>query len=151
MVTMNEKYRYLGKNTLIFAISSFGTKFLSFFLVPLYTNILTTEEYGIADLITTTATLMIFIFTVNISDSVLRFAINKEKKQSEILAYGIKVLVTGSLILMGVLIIVYRVNLIRWPRMYYIFIFLYFFFTALYQILSNYLRAIDSVTDVAIA
>lgn len=151
MVTMNEKYRYLGKNTLIFAISSFGTKFLSFFLVPLYTNILTTEEYGIADLITTTATLMIFIFTVNISDSVLRFAINKEKKKSEILAYGIKVLVTGSLILMGVLIIVYRVNLIRWPRMYYIFIFLYFFFTALYQILSNYLRAIDSVTDVAIA
>ena len=42
---MNKKYKYLGKNTIIFAISSFGTKILSFLLVPLYTSVLTTEEY----------------------------------------------------------------------------------------------------------
>lgn len=148
---MNEKYRYLGRNTLIFAISSFGTKFLSFFLVPLYTNILTTEEYGIADLITTTATLMIFIYTVNISDSVLRFTINKTENQSGILAYGIKVLCMGSCILIGSFIFIYRVNIVKWPRIYYVLIFMYFFFTALYQILSNYLRAIDNVMAVAIA
>jgi len=53
---MNDKYKYLGKNTLIFAISSFGTKFMSFFLVPLYTNLLTTEEYGTVDLITVSYT-----------------------------------------------------------------------------------------------
>lgn len=37
MSSIKEKYKYLGKNTLIFAISSFSTKFLSFLLVPLYT------------------------------------------------------------------------------------------------------------------
>lgn len=46
---MDQKYKYLGKNTIIFAISSFGTKVLSFLLVPLYTAVLTTAEYGIAD------------------------------------------------------------------------------------------------------
>ena len=75
---MNNKYKYLGKNTMVFVISSFGTKFLSFLLVPLYTSVLSTEEYGVADLITTTATLMIFIFTINISSSVLRFTLDKK-------------------------------------------------------------------------
>ena len=48
---MQEKYKNLTKNTALFAISSFGTKILSFLIVPLYTNILTTSEYGIADII----------------------------------------------------------------------------------------------------
>ena len=82
---MKEKYKYLTKNVLIFAVSSFGTKFLSFLLVPFYTSVLTTAEYGIADIITTTATLMMYICTVNIADAVLRFAIERKKDQCEIL------------------------------------------------------------------
>ena len=76
---MKEKYKYLTKNVLIFAVSSFGTKFLSFLLVPFYTSVLTTAEYGIADIITTTATLMMYICTVNIADAVLRFAIERKR------------------------------------------------------------------------
>lgn len=148
---MKEKYKYLGKNTLVFAISSFGTKFLSFLLVPLYTNVLTTEEYGVADLITTTATLMIFIFTINIADAVLRYAIEKEKDQEEILAYGIRVLLIGSLVLLFVLGIVWWANIILWKNIYYVFVFLYFFSVALYQLLTNYLRSIDKIKEVAIA
>lgn len=32
----NSKYKNLSKNTLLFAISSFGTKFISFFGATLY-------------------------------------------------------------------------------------------------------------------
>ena len=39
-------YKYLAKNIGVLALSNFATKLLSFFLVPLYTSILTTEEYG---------------------------------------------------------------------------------------------------------
>ena len=74
---MKDKYKYLGKNTIIFAISSFGTKILSFLLVPLYTAVLTTSEYGVADLITTTATLLVFVLTINIASSVLRFTLDQ--------------------------------------------------------------------------
>ena len=95
---MKEKYKYLTKNVLIFAVSSFGTKFLSFLLVPFYTSVLTTAEYGIADIITTTATLMMYICTVNIADAVLRFAIERKKDQSEILVFGIRVLSSEALL-----------------------------------------------------
>ena len=43
-------YRYLAKNIGVLAISNFATKILSFFLVPLYTSILSTSEYGTYDL-----------------------------------------------------------------------------------------------------
>ena len=148
---MNDKYKYLGKNTIIFALSSFGTKFLSFLLVPLYTNVLSTSEYGIADLITTTATLAIFVLTINISEAILRFALNKKEDTKGILAYGIRVLGIGSLVWMAILLLVFLSKALDWPTIYYVFIFLYFFLTALYEILSNYLRAIDKVTSVAVA
>ncbi len=146
---MREKYKYLGKNTFIFAISSFGTKFLSFLLVPLYTNVLTTEEYGTADLITTTATLMIYIFTINIADSVLRFVLDKRESHKEILSYGMHVLFIGSFILILSLFIIYWSELIEWDVIYYLFVFFYFFFMALYQVLTNYLRAVDKIVSVA--
>lgn len=148
---MNDKYKYLGKNTLIFAISSFGTKFLSFLLVPLYTNVLSKEEYGSADLITTTATLLIFVLTINIADAVLRFSIERKTNKAEILSYGIRILLKGSLICTLGLSLVFALNLFKWPAHYYVFILLNFIITALYQILTNYLRGIERIKQVAVA
>ena len=148
---MKEKYKDLTKNTAIFAISSFGTKFLSFLLVPLYTNVLTTSEYGIADIITTTATLMMYICTINIAEGVLRFVLEKKNEKENIFSFGVRVLVFGSLLSIFVLSIIRVFGIFDWPAGYYIFTFIYFFFTAAYQIVSNYLRAIDKVRDVAIA
>lgn len=56
---MKQRNQYLMKNTIIFAIGNFGTKMISFFLVPLYTNLLSTGEYGIVDLILTIGTVLI--------------------------------------------------------------------------------------------
>ncbi len=148
---MREKYKYLGTNTLIFAISSFGTKFLSFFLVPLYTNVLTTQEYGVADIISTTAMLMMYVFTLNIAEAVLRFALDKKEKQEDILGYGIRIILKGSLLLITVLSLVYFIGFIDWPVEYYVFVFFNFLTPALYQLLTNYLRAVDKVKEVAVA
>lgn len=41
-----KKYKYLFKNVGLLTISNFGSKILSFLLVPLYTSLLTTGEYG---------------------------------------------------------------------------------------------------------
>lgn len=148
---MDKKYKYLGKNTIIFAISSFGTKILSFLLVPLYTAVLTTAEYGTADLITTTATLLVFVFTINIASSVLRFTIDQREYERNILSYGFRVLVVGTLICSILLGIVYLIGILDWPLYYYMFVVLYFFATALYEMMTNFLRAIDKVKEVAIA
>ena len=59
---------YLVKNIGLLTIGQFGTKLLSFFLVPLYTNILSTAEYGTYDLNVTTVSLLVPILTFNIAD-----------------------------------------------------------------------------------
>ena len=39
-------YNYLAKNIGLLTLSNFATKILSFFLVPLYTSVLSTADYG---------------------------------------------------------------------------------------------------------
>lgn len=151
VVEMLEKYKYLTKNTLIFAISSFGTKFLSFFLVPLYTNVLTTSEYGIADIISTTATLMMYVCTLDIAEGVMRFVIENKAEKIEILHFAIKILLFGSVVSSAVLFLIKEMTLFEWPAGYYLLTFVYFFFTTLYQIYTSFLRSSDQVADMAVA
>ena len=151
MSSIKEKYKYLWKNTLIFAISSFSTKFLSFLLVPLYTSFLSTAEYGKIDLITTTSTLLVYVLTINIADSVLRFTIENVKESEKILAVGLKTLTIGSCICACLLMTTYLVRVLDWNAIDYFYIFLFFFFTALYQIMTNYLRGRDKIREVATA
>ena len=128
MSSIKEKYKYLWKNTLIFAISSFSTKFLSFLLVPLYTSFLSTAEYGKIDLITTTSTLLVYVLTINIADSVLRFTIENVKESEKILAVGLKTLTIGSCICACLLMTTYLVRVLDWNAIDYFYIFSVFLF-----------------------
>ena len=95
---MNSRYKYLIKNTTILTISSFSSKLLSFFLVPLYTGILTTAEYGILNIITTTVFLVIPIVTLNIVQSVMRYSMEQTTQKNEVAHIGLKYLIKSSLI-----------------------------------------------------
>lgn len=150
-MAQKNKYAYLAKNTILFTISSFGSKLLVFLLVPLYTSILSTEDYGIADLITTTSTLLIYILTINIADAVLRFTIERKDNQEQYLNFGLIVLSISSCVLAVALAIAQHFDIFSWPSYCYVFLFLEFFVLALYQILSNFLRGIDEVKAVAIS
>lgn len=69
----NSAYVKLGKNIGLLTIGNFASKLLNYFLVPLYTAVLTTAEYGTADIIMTTVSLVLPICTLQISDAVMRF------------------------------------------------------------------------------
>jgi O-antigen/teichoic acid export membrane protein len=71
------RYTYLAKNIGLLALSNFATKTLSFFLVPLYTAVLSTSDYGIYDLFYTTVGVLLPILTLNIQEGVLRYALEK--------------------------------------------------------------------------
>lgn len=94
---MNKKFKSLFKDTLIFALGSLGSKVILFFLVPLYTNYLTTDEYGIADLVFSTAQLIIPIASIVIYESVIRFGLSKDQDPAEVLKVGIYIGVAGSI------------------------------------------------------
>ena len=86
------KYKYLIKNMGLLTLSSFATKLLSFFLVPLYTSVLSTGEYGTYDLFNTTIGLLFPILTLDIQEGVLRFALDKDNDNRDVFAIGGKML-----------------------------------------------------------
>lgn len=64
------------KNTAIVAVGRVCTKFLSFFLLPFYTAVLSTEDYGIVDLFNTYISLLLPIVVFQIEDALFRFSID---------------------------------------------------------------------------
>ncbi len=146
---MANKYEYLAKNTIIFAVSTFGTKLISFLLVPFYTNVLSTAEYGTADVISTTSNLLIFIATICIADSVMRFSIESANARYGVFRFGLDVMLFGCFLCgIGVVIFGYY-NPVKWEREYYLLLYLTLISTAFSQLTSYYLRAIGRVLSVA--
>ena len=99
----SSRNKYLIKNTLVFILGNLGSKLISFFLIPLYTNALTTTQYGTADLVTTVSTVAVPILTLNICESVMRFALDKNADTRQITQIGTNIFLIGCII--GLLII----------------------------------------------
>ena len=83
---------------MIFTIGNLATKFISFFLIPLYTNVLSTQEYGTIDLVVTICTITVPIISLNISESVMRFNLDKGADKDKITKTGLIILFFGCLI-----------------------------------------------------
>lgn len=139
------KYSYLAKNTFLFTISSFGSKILSIFLVPLYTNILSTSDYGIADLLQVSAGLFSFVFPLNIAAAVMRFAIEDVANSEKYLKQGVKVILYSGIVFSLCVLACFLADAFPWPNYFYLFLILLFFFEAFESLLSQYLKAIDKV------
>ena len=85
----NSKSEILVKNTFIIALGQICTKFISFFLLPLYTSILTAEQFGVVDLINTLISLMVPIIFLQIDQAIFRFLIDirgDKKNVSELIS-----------------------------------------------------------------
>lgn len=84
-----KKNKYLIKNTIVFALGNLGSRMISFLLVPLYTSILSTSGYGILDIINVIISIGIPILTLNISEAVMRFLLDKNSDKEKILQVSI--------------------------------------------------------------
>lgn len=139
------KYRDLSKNTLLFTISSFGSKIISFLLVPLYTYVLSTTDYGTVDLMTTTVQLLIPIMTINIQDAVLRFSLDAECDEKEVIGEALKIIAISTALLAISLLIIWKSNILKMDAQYLYFLFLSFVFGSINNCFSMYLRARNKV------
>lgn len=81
----------LLKNSSIYYLSGVLTKGISFFLLPLYTTILSSEDYGVLELMSLISTLVIIVFTFQINQGVARYY-NELKNQKHIRIYTSTVL-----------------------------------------------------------
>lgn len=145
------RYKYLLKNIGLLTLSSFTTKLLSFFLVPLYTNVLSTTEYGTYDMFNTTIGVLLPILTLNIQESVMRFSLDDKLDEKSILSIGARYFIVSNLLVVAGLIVndVFRFSIII--RDYSIFFFLMFFTQALSGIVLAYIRGIDRVAELSVS
>lgn len=146
-----KKYKYLLKNIGLLTLSNFATKLLSFFLVPLYTSVLSTEEYGTYDLFYTTSYLMIPILSINLVESVIRFCLDNSKDKKEVISISAKITLTG-LIPFAALISVNAVfNIFEAFNTYLIFFVFMYLSIGLNQFVFNVARGLDRVKSISIA
>ncbi len=73
----------LVKNTAIVAIGKASTKFLTFFMLPFYTAVLSTEDYGVVDLFGTYVSLLLPIVVFQMEDALFRFMVDVRESQEE--------------------------------------------------------------------
>lgn len=95
---MNGKYKSLLKDTVIFAIGSLGSKLVLFFLVPLYTNYLTTAEYGTAEMVATFSQLIIPFSAVAINQALIRFGMKSTQTPEDVAKASFVVLAFSILV-----------------------------------------------------
>ena len=148
---MNNRAKYLFKNIGILTISNFASKVLVFLLVPLYTSILSTDEVGTYDLVASTVTLLYPVFTVNIVDAVMRFSMDKVNSKEEIVSIAIRYICISWLIGGVLLIILHSMSIVPQIKGYKVIIFVYFVFYILNQLLLQFSKGIERVSDMGIA
>lgn len=96
------KYIYLIKNILIFLVSSVSTKLITFFLLPFYTLYLTTNEYGIVEMMNTTVQMILPFLTLSIIEGVLRFGLERKNNKREVFSVGLIIVLISIVILVAI-------------------------------------------------
>lgn len=149
---MKEKFGYLFRNMGLLFISNFATKILSFLMVPLYTSVLSTGEYGTYDLLHTTMVMLIPVLSLDIVDAVMRFSIGAEKRdQQKNLTIGLKyTLVSTVLVILGTWVGAWIFDIHTLQNYGTEFILMYLSYSV-YQVFSQFCRGIEDVKSVAVA
>ncbi len=134
---MNKTVSSFLKNIFIFLIGSFGSKFLSFVLLPVYTSILSKGEFGQFDLVTTTQGLLFPMVTIGLSEAIFRFVMNEKFDKKNVMSIGT---IASVVTYMITVCLSFIVNIfLKWEYMQWMNLLLAC--TIVYGLFSNYLKA----------
>ena len=98
MTKKGEKYRTLALNTGLFALTAMATRFISFFLVPLYTYHMSAAEYGITDMSATVISLVTPLATLAIADAAVRYIVEDRGRDGDYAAIAFSITVLSILV-----------------------------------------------------
>lgn len=144
---MRKEYRKLLTNTGLLAIGSFASSLLGMLLIPFYTTVLSTEDYGTSDLIITTTSLLFPFTTLAISESIMRFALDKGTDRKSVYTIGMGIVVMGFTIVLCVTPFIRRTTI----GPYTVFFLLYYLFYCLHTITSYFIKGLEKVSIYSVA
>lgn len=135
-IKMN-KYKTLMMNSAIFAIGSFGSKILGFLLIRLYTSHMSTDDFGISDIIVKTANLLIPIVTLSVVEAVMRYSLDEKRDKQKIFTIAIYISFAGIAI---ITLFSPLISQIKYFEGYGYFLFIYLFTSSARAINQQFLR-----------
>lgn len=148
---MNQRYKYLLKNTGIFTLCNFASKILVFLLVPLYTGVLSTEEYGVYDLIVSSISVLYPILSLNIVDAVIRFGMDKKYEISAVALVGLRKIATSIAIVFIGMLVIYNWQLIPTIHGFEFLVVLYYVVYVFNQYLLQVAKGNDKISYMGVA
>lgn len=144
-----DKYKKLLNNSIILIIGNFGSKLISLFMVPLYTNVLTTSEYGSVDIIITTIGLLVPFLSLALGHAAIRLSIEvstideEQRIYSNITNHGI----IASILVLGISPVILKTQVFNELGVYFILLLILNLFNDLY---SQFVRGIGLVKNYAV-
>lgn len=148
---MDSKYKYLIKNIGLMTISNFSSKILSFLLVPLYTSVLTTSEYGTYDFYVTTILLLTPLLSSNIIDAVIRFSLDKANNPRDVFSIGLRYCIRADVLCFIIIVINLKFEIFDNLTQYPIYFMMYFTFSLFSDLMNQFARGMEKLFDVAVA
>lgn len=145
---MSDRYNRLAKNSAAFMIANFGSKILSFILVPFYTHVLTTEEYGTVDALIATVSLLSPIASFGIGDVIVMFLSKREVSKEKIFTNATAIIVVGNVIVSIIYPLIYLSNIFSDFIIYFVCLVLV---SSIYGVLQMYARGTDKVAQCALS
>jgi len=144
------KYVGLLKNIGLFTISNVAIKLVTFILVPLYTAFLSTEEFGVTDMLNTVVSLVMPLVTLSIPDAVLRYCIEDKNNTRQYISVGFIVTFAGCVLTVSILPML-DLDFFGGLGQYKIWFIACFAAMSMQTFLSNVARGLGEVQTMAIA
>lgn len=148
---MGNKYKYLIKNVGLMTISNFSSKILSFLLVPLYTSVLSTSEYGTYDFYITTIFLLTPLLSSNILEAVVRYSLDDNNDAKDIFSIGLKYCIRADVLCLIFIFINQKFEIVSNLTRYPVYFMLYFGSSLFSDLMNQFARGMERLVDVSIA
>lgn len=135
---MNSKYKFLLSNTGLFFISTFSSKFLVFLLMPIYTAVLSPDEFNTVDLMTQTANLLIPMVSLGIPNSIIRFGLDKNYSKQGVFSVAALTYAFGFVVLLAFYPAIVKITFIS---QYVRYLYLYLLCSCMRTLVQQFTRA----------
>ncbi len=96
-----DRYTRLASNTVVFAVSSFSSKLLSFLVKPFLSHVMKeTSVMGVANLATQCANLLIPFVSLGVSGAIIRFGLDRGCNKKQVFTNGLLTILLGYCIML---------------------------------------------------
>lgn len=128
-------------NTLIFAIGTFSSKLLSFFMTPYYTRVLLKSELGNGDLIIQAANLLIPVASIGISSAIIRYGLDKNYSKSHVFTGAVSTIFCGYMLFLFCSPLLNKIPFNGEVQKHFYLVYIYVLTSCLRMVCAQFVRA----------